>query len=89
MRLIDADAFIEQLKADIVEMHVPEFIVAAQALTIDIAERPTIEAIPVEWLKKHGAHLVTMPKRKFDSSNMAFLFTLIKDWEDENGTENN
>lgn len=47
------------------------------------------ELIPIEWLKKHGAHLVTMPKRKFDSSNMAFLFTLIKDWEDENGTENN
>lgn len=46
-------------------------------------------SIPIEWLKKHGAHLVTMPKRKFDSSNMAFLFTLIKDWEDENGTENN
>lgn len=42
-------------------------------------------AIPIEWMKKHGSHLVTMPKRKFDSSNMAFLFTLIKDWEDENG----
>ena len=53
-----------------------------------LGEACKVEAIPIEWLRRHGAHLVTMPKRKFDSSNMAFLFTLIKDWEDENGTEN-
>lgn len=78
MRLIDADAFIEQLKADIVEMHVPEFIVAAQALTIDIAERPTIEAIPVEWITEYAEKT-----SYFDE----VIYDMLEDWKEENGTD--
>lgn len=49
----------------------------------DVSNAPTVKAIPIGWLKTHGSHLVIKPDRKFNSDCMAFLYTLIAEWEDK------
>lgn len=55
----------------------------------DVSNAPTIDAIPVGWLKTHGSNLVTKPDRKFTSENMAFLYTLIAEWREMNEQRKN
>lgn len=83
MRLIDADKFMEQLKSDINEMENLIFIMAAEAITHDLAKQPTVEAIPIEWLENWIKKNCPRWSGYADLEHMDF-FGLIKDWRKEN-----
>ena len=78
MRLIDADVF-----AEISKKHVPEVIVDTwEEGYIDclkvVDETPTVEAIPIEWIKKWNQ------KNENFLLYMGLARKLIEDWEEEN-----
>lgn len=88
MRLIDADELPVTctLKAINGEIAVTGWIEAER-----INEAPTIEAIPIEWLKdwrkeKWFDRRLSMEERMVRAMVARMI---VEDWEDENGRENN
>ena len=80
MRLIDADAFIEKLA------HVP---MIQEAIKKAMDSMPTVEAIPIEWIKDYANELISLE----ESNYFAYrgigdygkgLLELIEKWR-ENG----
>lgn len=57
---------------------------AYSKLMEEVSKAPVIEAIPIEWLEHTAVQYVTATDRKFDSRYMAFIYTLISDWREEN-----
>ena len=62
MRLIDADALIETMESHVTTMSVCSTTIEARAkgemkrtCIADVANAPTIDAIPVEWLEDHDS----------------------------------
>ena len=70
MRLIDADK-IGEVSADPYE---------EGAFQDEIRSQPTVEAIPIEWIRNYVSHWVSEIYKNF-------VLNMIKKWEKENGTE--
>lgn len=94
-RLIDANIFLQQIKADIAEMEEIHFIMAAQAFTHDIQKQPTVDAIPIEYIKKKLKKLdsdINYAGYVGDEMLNQLIYAkawveevLLKGWEKENG----
>ena len=50
----------------------------------DLRQSMRSRYIPIKWMEKRGMQIVTGRDRKFDSTYMAFLYTLIDQWREEN-----
>lgn len=88
MRPIDADALKEQIESRVVSMsvclsvdeHYGKVTMREDCLQ-DIADAPTIEAIPVKWLLKKKASCMRMGSRAFQAAQL--IGELIKEWQKE------
>lgn len=88
MRFVDADALMETMEGHVTTMSVCSTIIEARAkgqmkqtCIADVANAPTVEAIPVEWLLKKKASCMRMSSR---ASQTAWLIgELIKEWQKE------
>ena len=103
MRLIDADAFAddllgyifergqasglwdEQLERDMITYADIEYAkgydYALEECHRNLIERPTVEAIPIEWIRKYTNH------RTAEFGDMwVFINCMINDWEKENAS---
>ena len=75
MRLIDAD------ELDIYDVS-PAYGMCVMGVTQeDIDDAPTVDAIPVSWIKENKNLARTVGAWQYE----LFLDTLLKDWEEENG----
>lgn len=68
MRLIDADELMEMLRA---YKHCP--------FGLSIDEVPTVEAIPVEWVKKWAKFYKVINAKRYDTIRL-----MLEEWEKEN-----
>ncbi len=82
MRLIDADALIENMEMYVTTMSVCSTTIEARAkgemkrtCIADAANAPTIDAIPVEWLKEQA-------KDNYDYSG-TLIRGLLSEWQKE------
>lgn len=80
MRMIDADALIETMEFHVTTMSVCSTTIEARAkgemkrtCIADVANAPTIDAIPVEWLRK-------WPKSLREG---AYVHDILTDWQKE------
>ena len=84
--MIDADVF-----AEISKKHVPEVIVDTweegyiECLKV-VDETPTVEAIPIEWIKKwcNEHNRKSLEERLLKRYG---VITMLEDWEKENETD--
>lgn len=76
MRLIDADKF----EADVLD-HIT--VKAVSRMVAILEGQPTVDAIPIEWIKKYGVVKNEIVHTALEN----VLYWLIKDWEKENGRE--
>ena len=77
MRIIDADA----LHINIIGGRMNGKIEFADAVKAMINDAPTVDAIPVSWIKENKNLARTVGAWQYE----LFLDTLLKDWEEENG----
>lgn len=75
MRLIDADDLIPQMESDASEIEDPIASMFAYAAINDIKHAPTVEAIPVSWIKERMSNI------EDTMLEMAWSM-LISDWEE-------
>ena len=73
MRLIDADLVIERLGHDMQEMDDPIFMMMVAATISDIRHAPTIDAVPVDFIKSEIDRMrleiqIAMNEGDFESS---------------------
>lgn len=71
MRTIDADALLERIKKDPLFPLVEEYGISGV-----IKVEPTVEAIPIEWIK--------MWMEWQNSWNLEGVITLMRDWNERN-----
>lgn len=83
MRLINADKILQETwKVETKDMfHMTEIVDVVSA--IDIKEAPTVEAIPIEWIKDYVGSGVS---DDIFQRNRRFVLNMINDWEKENET---
>lgn len=73
MRIIDADALIEDIIGDLTDG-------IAEGRAIEkIDNAPTVDAIPVEWIKENKNLARAVGVEQYE----LFLDTLLSDWEEE------
>ena len=84
MRLIDADALKETMEFHVTTMSVCSTTIEARAkgemkrtCIADVANAPTIDAIPVEWLRK------VMMNDVNDSNSSNAAFQILELWQQE------
>lgn len=77
MRLIDADA----LHINTIGGRMNGKIEFANVVKAMINDAPTVDAIPVSWIKENKNLARTVGAWQYE----LFLDTLLKDWEEENG----
>lgn len=82
MRLVDADALIDNMEGHVTNMSVCSTTIEARAkgemkrtCISDVANAPTIDAIPVEWLKEQA-------KDNYDYSG-TLIRGLLSEWQKE------
>lgn len=78
MRLIDADKLLKQLEW----LDIDDFILYEEVKE-DIDESPTVEAIPIEWLKRWFETQVWRGSSPTDRIHCK-ASDIIEDWEKEN-----
>lgn len=85
MRLIDADAFKDSL-AKVASMGHVSLLTIGRTL----AQTPTVDAIPITWLKRWGATNWTSYEMTnevlFDIHFKPIILRAIEDWNKERGT---
>ena len=80
MRLLDADALIDDIKNNLWDWETVDGITATTVLkqTItDIKNQPTVDAIPVEWINRWYDRNYMYADIEIDD--------LLNDWKEENG----
>ena len=83
MRLIDADKLLKQLEW----LDIDDFILYEEVKE-DIDESPTVEAIPIDWIKNYASH-----KASKDLIDCYWHFweddvlKMVSDWEKENARD--
>lgn len=86
MRLIDADKLVFAIQHELWDWKSVDGITATTVLkqTIsDIANEPTVEAIPIEWIKDKMDKLEDIGRLEF----CEYLDELLVDWEKENARD--
>ena len=81
MRLIDADRLLNPSFTDMFDEPVKMTMFSRYA----IESQPTVEAIPIEWIKEW--YKKALSKSGFMGDEMVSVEDLLEDWEKENGTE--
>lgn len=84
MRLIDANKLLQETwEVETKDMfHMTEIVDVVSA--IDIEKAPTVDAIPVEWIRKYTNH------RTVEFGDMwVFINCMINDWDKENESDTN
>ena len=77
MRLIDADRLRAKITAMVTRPH---------QFMYEIERAPTVEAIPIEWIKRYIAEEGIYPNRELLSVELAdAIERMIENWEKENG----
>ena len=82
MRLIDADKILQETYGVVIKdmFHMTDKVEVVSA--IDIKEAPTVDAIPVEWLKQLAAYMLA----EDDYMDYRFILSIIEKYgEDNNG----
>ena len=78
MRLIDADRLRAKITAMVTRPH---------QFMYEIERAPTVEAIPIEWIKRYIAEEGIYPNRELLSVELAdAIERMIENWEKENGS---
>ena len=74
-RLIDADALLEKISSD----ELTEYVFKKHGVQKIIVDAPTVESIPIEWLKRK--------KCEHNNDGFAWIFeAVMDDWRKENET---
>lgn len=75
-RLIDADALLKRISSD----ELTEYVFGRHGVQKMIVEAPTVESIPIEWLK--------CKKSEHNNDGFAWIFeAVMDDWRKENETD--
>lgn len=90
MRLIDADALFINLDGMMAVS--PTGYIHGDTVADMISDAPTVEAIPIEWIKKHIENDRLSAEKAKNDKLLRYFKTLeicaeclLFDWEDENG----
>ena len=82
MRFIDADMLDVIGVTKPTECDLDSFMAGMEAVTEIIDNLPTVDAIPVEWIKETKSLARTVGVWQYE----LFLETILKDWEEENAS---
>ena len=91
MRFVDADALIETMEGHVTTMSVCSTMIEARAkgqmkqtCIADVANAPTVDVIPVEWLRKYTAvGVAPTGDRLTEGDERLAIHRILNEWKKE------